>query len=433
MSGDARKNPSIVRKLLVLLLIAIVLIETALLIYQIPAVNERVAWRLDEFRAELRDYFFPHSDTLATADPGRMAMMQATLTAAKLNESAATPTPPPTPEFSEPELPSVTPTETAARPPVPPSFTLPFTGHEYQGYNNCGPASLSMMLHYWGWEGRQTDIANAIKPNRDDKNVMPYELERYVQENTGYGIIVRTGGNLDDVRSLIAAGFPVMIEKGLDVIARNLGWMGHYSFAVGYDDAQRRVLTQDSYIGPDYYVDYDSFIYYWRAFNFIYLVAYPREREAELLALMGPDADPDANRLATLNLAEEETQILTGQSLAFAYFNLGSTHVARYEYVDAAYAYDMARYIGLPWRALWYQTGPYFAYFYSGRYQDVIDLANETLNVQENLEESWYWRGMARFQLGDRQGAIDDWREALVRHPGFAPALEQLTALGEVA
>jgi hypothetical protein len=39
---------------------------------------------------------------------------------------------------------------------------------------------------------------------------------------------------------------------------------------------------------------------------------------------------------------------------------------------------------------------------------------------------------MARYQLGDRQGAIDDWREALVRHPGFAPALEQLTLLGEV-
>jgi hypothetical protein len=39
---------------------------------------------------------------------------------------------------------------------------------------------------------------------------------------------------------------------------------------------------------------------------------------------------------------------------------------------------------------------------------------------------------MARLQLGNRQGAIDDWRQALIRHPGFAPALEQLTRLGEV-
>jgi tetratricopeptide (TPR) repeat protein len=128
-----------------------------------------------------------------------------------------------------------------------------------------------------------------------------------------------------------------------------------------------------------------------------------------------------------------ETQILTGQSLAHAYFNLGSAHVNRLEYIDAANAYDMARYQGLPWRFLWYQTGPYFAYYYAQRYQVVIDLATETLDLQENLEESWYWRGMARMQLGNRQGAIDDWRQALIKHPGFPPALEQLTQIGETA
>ena len=419
------------RKTLTLLLIAIVVIESALLVYRIPAVNERLAWRLDEIRAELRNYFFPHPDTIATADPSRIAMMEGTLTAAKLNEPSVSPSPSPTSEQAATELPTVTPTVTRA--PAPASVVLPFTEHEFQGWNNCGPASLSMMLNFWGWEGKQTDIAPVLKPNREDKNVMAYELERYVLESTGYGIKVRTGGTLDDLRQLIAAGFPVMIEKGLEVAARNLGWMGHYTFVVGYDDGQRTILTQDSYYGPDTVVQYDSLMYDWRAFDFIYLVAYPWERDAELAGILGSSADLEANRLATLMLAQQETQTLEGQSLAFAYFNLGTVHVARFEYVDAAYAYDMARYLGLPWRFLWYQTGPYFAYFYSGRYQDVIDLANATLNVQENLEESWYWRGMARYQQGDRQGAIDDWREALVRHPGFTPALEQLSILGEVA
>jgi tetratricopeptide (TPR) repeat protein len=63
----------------------------------------------------------------------------------------------------------------------------------------------------------------------------------------------------------------------------------------------------------------------------------------------------------------------------------------------------------------------------------VIDLANSTLYAQENLEESWYWRGLARMQLGDRPGAIDDWREALLKHPGFAPALDQLSQIGETS
>jgi tetratricopeptide (TPR) repeat protein len=420
-----------IKRVLTLALIAIILIETALLVYQIPAVNERLAWRVDEFRAQLRGYFFPHPDTIATADPARMAMMQGTLTAERDLAAGLTPTVTPILAQTEDELPTVTPT--ASRAPVPASVTLsPFT-HEYQGWNNCGPASLSMLLNFWGWDGDQIKVANALKPNREDKNVMPYELERYVLENSPYGVFNRAAGTLDDLRQMIAAGFPVLIEKGMIVPGRtDLGWMGHYTLAMGYDDATRTILTQDSYYGPDHTVDYDSLLYDWRAFNYIYLVVYPRERESDLAGILGPNADAEANSLAALNLAQRESQSLTGEPLAYAYFNLGTVHVARKEYVDAAFAYDMARNSGLPYRFLWYQTGPYFAYYYSGQYEVVIYLATETLNVQENLEESWYWRGMARLQLGNRQGAIDDWRQALIRHPGFAPALEQLARLGEV-
>jgi tetratricopeptide (TPR) repeat protein len=433
MNANERKKTFPIRNLLVVLLVGIVLIETALLAYQIPAVNERLAWRIAELQAEVRNVLFPHPDTLPTADPARMAMIQASLTAAKFNAYAQTPPATPAAGTAEAELPSVTPTDTPARPPIPEQLMLAFDLWVKQNWNNCAAANLTMMLNFWGWGGNQADAASVLKPYWDDKNVMPYELERYVLDYTGYGIAVRTGGTLDDLRRLIAAGFPVEIEKGFDVADRNLGWMGHYLFITGYDNAQGIVMTQDSYLGPNTPLDYESLLYDWRAFNFVYLVAYPWERQEEVLALLGPNADPEASQLATLNQAKAETETLEGQALAFAYFNLGSTHVARYEYIDAAYAFDMARYVGLPWRFLWYQTGPYFAYFYSGRYQDVIDLANETLNVQEHLEESWYWRGMARFQLGDRQGAIDDWRSALRWHPGFAPALEQLNALGEVA
>ncbi len=419
------------KRILAMVLAAVILIETVLLVYQIPAVNDRLAWRVDEFRAQLREYFFPHSDTIATADPARIAMMQGTLTAVHDLAAADTPTAALNPAQTEAELPSVTPS--ATRPPVPVSVTLSPFRHEFQGWNNCGPATLSMLLNFWGWDGNQTKVAKALKPNKEDKNVMPYELERYVLENSPYGVYNRMAGTLDDLRRMIAAGFPVMIEKGMIVPGRaDLGWMGHYTLVMGYDDAVRAFLTQDSYHGPDYTVDYDSLLYDWRAFNYIYLVVYPRARESELAGILGSNADAELNSQAALDTARRESQTLTGEPLAYAYFNLGTAHVARKEYVDAAFAYDMARYSGLPYRFLWYQTGPYFAYYYSGRYQDVIDLANATLYVQENLEESWYWRGLARYQQGDRQGAIDDWREALVRHPGFAPALDQLAQLGEV-
>ena len=417
------------KKVAIFLLVSVCLVEVGLLLYQVPAVHDRVYWRLDEFQAEVRGYLYPHPQSIATPDQARRTMMQASLTAAATGRAVLTPTV----GATEADLPTVTPTTTPWRERAPASATLPFERHEWQGYNNCGPASLSMMLHFWGWEGSQFTAASALKPNPDDKNVMPYEIERFVLDKTKYGVIVRTGGTLDDLRGLITGGFPVIIEKGLDVVERNLGWMGHYDFVTGYFDDKHIFLTQDSFRGPNYTVDYDSLMYDWRAFNFIYLVVYPKDREKEVTDILGSNADLETNQTNTLNLALNEAQTLQGQSLAFAYFNLGSTHVSRKEYVDAAYAYDMARFQGLPWRFLWYQTGPYFAYYYAGRYQDVIDLANSTLYAQENLEESWYWRGLARMQLGDRSGAIDDWREALVKHPGFAPALDQLSQIGETS
>jgi tetratricopeptide (TPR) repeat protein len=108
--------------------------------------------------------------------------------------------------------------------------------------------------------------------------------------------------------------------------------------------------------------------------------------------------------------------------------------------VDAAYAYDYAfqLYAELPkddlrpFRMLWYQTGPYFAYYYSGRYQDVINLANATFDTvgDDVLEETWYWRGMAKLALGDTDGGIADLRESVRLHPDFAPGLYQLEQLG---
>jgi tetratricopeptide (TPR) repeat protein len=131
---------------------------------------------------------------------------------------------------------------------------------------------------------------------------------------------------------------------------------------------------------------------------------------------------------------------LTGVDQYFAAFNVGTSHVNLMEYVDAAYAYDYVfqLYADLPdddmrpFRMLWYQTGPYFAYYYSGRYQDVIDLANFTFNTigDDVLEETWYWRGMGELALGQTDAAIADFRESVRLHPDFAPGLNQLEQLG---
>jgi len=81
---------------------------------------------------------------------------------------------------------------------------------------------------------------------------------------------------------------------------------------------------------------------------------------------------------------------------------------------------------------MWYQTGPYFAYYYSGRYQDVVNLANTTLGTiaEPTLEESLLWRGRAYVMLGDSAAAADDFRAALVIHVDWLPAVQALAELG---
>ena len=50
---------------------------------------------------------------------------------------------------------------------------------------------------------------------------------------------------------------------------------------------------------------------------------------------------------------------------------------------EAAAAFDQARQIGLPWRMLWYQFGPFEAYYETGRYDEVIALADATLQTRQ--------------------------------------------------
>ena len=240
------------------------------------------------------------------------------------------------------------------------------------------------------------------------------------------------------------AGFPVLVEKGYfeTDVDGNYTWMGHYQFVSGYDDSVEAMIVQDTYLdGPDFYIKNDEFLEGWRSFNYLFLVVYPRVREEEVLALLGDWVDPTWANQHALEIARLETTTLTGVDQFFAWYNLGTSYVNLADYVSAAQAYDQAfmAYANLPdnnqrpFRMVWYQTGPYFAYYYSARYQDVLDLANTTFaTIQERLvlEESLYWRGMAKVALGDITGAEEDFRRSLVIHPGFTPTLEAMRNLG---
>ncbi|PWB55764.1 MAG: hypothetical protein C3F13_03590 [Anaerolineales bacterium] len=429
-----------------------ILLVAAMAIYNLPFVHSRLAWRIDNLRIRLQYAINPPEEVVfqpqeqAQIESQANAIVNATLTALA---PTITPTPfAPTATMSGPtETLQPSPTPTLMPTPLPASIRLAGVKYEDQHnrYNFCGPANLSMALTFWGWDGNRDVVGEYVKTNKDDKNVMPYELQDFVRTQTNeYNAVIRYGGDIELLKELLAAGFPIVTEKGYytyDMTGR-YGWLGHYQFVTGYDESKDVLVVQDTYIdkGENHEFTYTDFNNGWRSFDNLFMVVYPTTREAEVLNLLGDYADVDGSSRNALEVAKQETATLSGVDQYFAAFNVGTSHVNLKEYVDAAYAYDYAfqLYAGLPeddlrpFRMLWYQTGPYFAYYYSGRYQDVIDLANATFETITNdvLEETWYWRGMAKLALGDTQGAISDFQESVRLHPDFAPGLEQLSQLG---
>ena len=99
------------------------------------------------------------------------------------------------------------------------------------------------------------------------------------------------------LKRFLAAGYPVLIEKGIYLhdLTGVVSWMGHYLVVTGYDETEKYFIAQDSYVGADQKVPYEDMVRNWRAFNYTYLVIYSADKEAEVLALLGPDADETAN------------------------------------------------------------------------------------------------------------------------------------------
>jgi tetratricopeptide (TPR) repeat protein len=176
----------------------------------------------------------------------------------------------------------------------------------------------------------------------------------------------------------------------------------------------------------------------WRVFNRAYLVIYTPEKQESLVSVLGFDLYDAGMYERALETARAEAASQPASCVAYAdcadwvtfsWFNVGSSLTSLGRHAEAVVAYDQARQFGLHFRMLWYQFGPYESYHAVGRYDDVIALANATLATTNNLEESYYWRGMSRLAQGDADGARTDLWAALHYHEGWSPAVAALAEI----
>jgi hypothetical protein len=383
-------------------------------LYQLPPIRYRLEWRFDRAEGVIRSWIYP-GETLPT--PQGLQRAEVAIPSAP----ASTATPLPTQQTNGP-----TPTPSPSPTPLPEMVQLPAPEWEKQDWNNCGPATLSLGLKFFGWEGDQFDISDLLKPDRGDKNVNVEELAYFVRTRAGWlSADFRVGGDLETLKRFLAAGLPVIVEKGfvLDESDGGGGWAGHYLLLTGYDDSEGVFIAQDtnpSTGGVNRRVSYQQLDEGWQAFNRVFLYIYLPEQQELVDRLLGPDSETELNRERALEEARHEIEI--DPEDAYAWFNLGTNLVYFERYGEAANAFDQALSLGLPWRFTRYQFGPYIAYFNVGRYQDLIELADATLFRTYKAEESRLWRGWARYQTGDIAGAEDDFLFALQINPNYLDA-----------
>lgn len=383
------------------------LILSAVLIYQIPDVRERLAWRIEVLQIYVKNVIDPVGP-VPTALP--------------VTPQPATTAVPPTGTKNVELTPSVTPTSTFPPPPAQVSMTSP--PYEKQTPNNCGPATLSMALHMYGWEGDQSDISDLVKPVTGDRNVNPEELRYYVRTQAGWlNLEYRVGGTIEIIKRLLAANYPVIVES---VTSLNPGdalgpaddlWAAHYLLITAYDDTTQEFTVQDSYHGPDLTISYALLEEEWKPFNNLYMVIYFPQYEDEVKTLLASDWDPNLNRQNALIATQAVTA--TGSADAFDWFNYGSNLTYFEKYEEAALAYDKAREIGLPLRMFRYQFGPFLAYFHSGRNDDLLALTDYARGITEMSEEAWLWYGYGLYRKGDYDGALKAWQKADGINPKF--------------
>jgi ABC-type bacteriocin/lantibiotic exporter with double-glycine peptidase domain len=143
--------------------------------------------------------------------------------------------------------------------------TVPFIPQEdYQ----CGPASLAMVLQYYGAAIGQEEIARALYlPSV--RGTLNFDLEFYARRR---GFQARSfPGTLDAVKAHVRRDQPVIVFQDLGISGYPVP---HFAVLVGYDDRSQAVVLHS---GPTAYrvVPYAEFQRSWAARNAWTLVVTP--------------------------------------------------------------------------------------------------------------------------------------------------------------
>ncbi len=300
--------------------------------------------------------------------------------------------------------------------------------HVYQSFNNCGPATLSMVLSWYGVNTSQEELGNKMRPyhnpdgDNDDKTIFSREFV-YWAEEYGLEAVSRVNGDIELLKKLTANGFPVVVKTWLHANDD----IGHFRVVRGYDDSAQKVIQDDSYQGPNRRISYYDFLSLWQPFNYNYIVVYREEDTPLLRELLGADFEKDVAWGNALKRARKESELST--ETVYPQFNISTSLYHLEDYQGAVQAFERVR-ERLPRRMLWYQIEPIKAYKELGKYGKVFEITEEILEGGNRaFSELYVLRGEIYWEQGEIEKAREQFGLAVKYNEHWSKPKEYLRQL----
>lgn len=300
--------------------------------------------------------------------------------------------------------------------------------HIFQSFNNCGPASLSMTLRFYGVNATQFELGNSLRPyqipggDNDDKSVT---LEELAEESKKYGFVPfhRPVGNPEIVKHFIANNMPVIARTWTKLNED----IGHYRIIKGYNDNLGTFIQDDSLQNKNLSYTYEDFNALWKKFNYEYLVLVPEEKVEIANAILGENADAqiawqNAVENSKRELRENPDDIFARFNLSVALYNIG-------DYQGSVDAFEEVEHL-IPFRTLWYQIEPIQAYFELGDYNRVFEITDKVLNNHNRaFSELYIMRGKIYQSQGNLELARAEFEKAVFYNSSKQEAQELLSSI----
>lgn len=298
----------------------------------------------------------------------------------------------------------------------------------FQTFNNCGPATLSMILSFYDIYKSQQELGKLMRPyqnpkgDNDDKTIFPQEFVSWVKKH-GLEARFQVGGTIDLLKLFLANDIPVVTKTWLKPNED----IGHFRIVRGFDENKKVLISDDSYFGSNRKISYFQFLEMWQPFNYGYVVVYKKEEERIVEAILGEEVSLQIVYQKALKRAEKESELVPDN--IYPIFNMVTSYYHLGEYEKSIETFEKVE-TRLPRRMLWYQIESILAYQKAKRYEKALVIIEKILTGGNRaFSELYQIRGEIYLERRDKEAAKREFELALKYNENFELAKEVLSKL----